>query len=112
MAELGVAAPQVVAHRLARIALAGPVLNSRDRKEFTGMVLEKQIAFFEAWAGTCSEILHWQQQFFFRFFTGAALHSHFSPTKRALIRITSKAIAPVHRKAVTNAKRLSRTKLR
>jgi len=43
LAELGVAAPQVVSHRLTRMALAGPALNARDRKEFTGMVVEKQL---------------------------------------------------------------------
>ena len=39
--DLGIAAPQVVAHRLARMALAGPVPSARDQKEFAGMVLEK-----------------------------------------------------------------------
>ena len=32
-AELAVAAPQVIAHRLARLALAGPAPSARDRVE-------------------------------------------------------------------------------
>ncbi|HEY1226452.1 MAG TPA: hypothetical protein VGF26_03960, partial [Ramlibacter sp.] len=47
-AELAFAAPQVVAHRLQRMAIAGPQLSGRDRKEFTGMVVEKQLAFTQA----------------------------------------------------------------
>ena len=33
-AELALAAPQVVAHRVARMALAGATPSERDRKEF------------------------------------------------------------------------------
>ena len=48
-AELAVAVPQVVAHRLTRMAIAGSVLSERDRKEFDLMVAEKQAAFTQAW---------------------------------------------------------------
>ena len=48
LAELAWAAPQVVAHRLGRMAQAGPILSDRDRREFTGMVVEKQLAFAQA----------------------------------------------------------------
>ena len=44
LVDLGIAAPQVVAHRLARMAAAGTTPSARDRREFTGMVLEKQTA--------------------------------------------------------------------
>jgi len=43
LAGLGFAAPQVIAHRLTRMALAGPTMSARDRKEFTGMVVEKHV---------------------------------------------------------------------
>jgi len=75
-AELAVAAPQVVAHRVARMAVAGPALSERDRKEFKLMVAEKQAALTQA------------------------------------IQAMAKVMAPVHRKAVANAKRLARTRLR
>jgi len=69
LAELGLAAPLVVAHRIARMALAGPLPSARDRLEFAEMVIDKQVAF-------------------------------------------AKGIAPVHRKAVGNARRLARTRIR
>ena len=48
-AELAIAVPQVVAHRVTRMAIAGPALSARDRKEFELMVAEKKSAFSEAW---------------------------------------------------------------
>src|SRR5580765_3268999 len=48
-AEIALAAPQVIAHRLTRMALSGPRLSERDRKEFALMVAEKNAAFTEAW---------------------------------------------------------------
>ena len=46
-AELAFAAPQVVAHRVTRMAIAGPSLSERDRKEFQRMGAEKTAAFSE-----------------------------------------------------------------
>jgi hypothetical protein len=40
-AELAFAVPQVVAHRVTRMALAGPSLSDRDRKEFLGNVCRR-----------------------------------------------------------------------
>ncbi len=48
--DLAVAAPQVVAHRLTRMAMAGANPSARDRREFTRMVSEKQTAFQQSWA--------------------------------------------------------------
>ena len=45
--ELAFAAPQVVAHRVTRMAIAGPSLSERDRKEFERMGAEKTAAFSE-----------------------------------------------------------------
>ena len=47
--ELMVAAPQVVAHRLGRMALAGPKPSAKDQREFHRMGAEKLAAFGEAW---------------------------------------------------------------
>ena len=47
--ELAISVPQVVAHRMARMALAGSPLSARDRREFTGMVNEKLVAFWQSW---------------------------------------------------------------
>ena len=112
LAELGFAAPQVVAHRLTRMALAGPTLSPRDRKEFTGMVTEKQAAVAQAWMGMFAEGVRLQQQFAFSLLTGATPRMHAARAKSAASRIASAGLAPIHRKAVANAKRLARTKLR
>jgi hypothetical protein len=110
--ELGFAAPQVIAHRLTRMALADPALSARDRKEFTGMVLEKQTAVAQAWMGMLAEGVRFQQQFALSLLTAATPRQHAVRTKRAASRMASAGLAPFHRKAVANAKRLGRTKLR
>lgn len=48
-AELAFAAPQVVAQRVTRMAIAGPSVSEHDRKEFQSMGAEKTSAFFESW---------------------------------------------------------------
>ncbi len=112
LAELGLAAPQVIAHRLARMALAGPTLSTRDRKEFAGMVSEKQAAVAQAWMGMFSEGVRSQQQFALSLLTGATPRQHAARVESAASRIASAGLAPLHRKAVANARRLARTKLR
>ena len=112
LAELGFAAPQVIAHRLTRMALAGTTISARDRKEFSGMVMEKQTAVAQAWMGMFAEGVRLQQQFALSLFTGATPRQHAARAKSAASRIASTGLAPFHRKAVANAKRLARTKLR
>ena len=59
-ADIAVAAPQVIAHRVTRMALAGPLPDARDRKEFTGMVQEKQLAFAQSFLAWNTAVLRWQ----------------------------------------------------
>ena len=49
MMELAVAVPQVVAHRVTRMALASPTPSARDQLEFKRMSDEKMDAFQESW---------------------------------------------------------------
>ena len=112
LAELGVAAPHVIAHRLTRMVLAGPTISARDRKEFTGMVAEKQAAVAQAWTAMFAEGMRLQQRLALSLFTGATPRQHAARAKSAASRIASTGLAPFHRKAVANAKRLARTKLR
>lgn len=114
-AELAVAVPQVVAHRVARMALASPQLSARDRKEFQGMVREKQLAFGQAWMAMAMEAARINQQLLSSFFLWP--WSSMKPSSARLYRtaaqsILAKGIAPVHKKAVANARRLARTRLR
>ena len=119
--ELALAVPQVVAHRLLRMAHAGPHLSARDRKEFARMVAEKNEAFGEAWQAMAAHGARAQQAFgasLFDSFLAIARGRRPSPARsvaqlqHAAFGVLGKGLAPVHRKAVANAKRLARTRLR
>jgi hypothetical protein len=121
-AELALAVPQVVAHRVLRMAHAGPHLSARDRKEFARMIAEKNSAFGESWHAMALQTLQSQRAF------AAALALAATPPRsarpnsvaqalatqfqQAALAVLGKGLAPVHRRAVANAKRLARTRLR
>jgi len=119
--ELAVAAPQVVAHRVMRMAIAGPTLSERDRKEFNLMVAEKKTAFAEAWQVMAVQSVRANQTLAASFFRSmwspggwgnASAGKMAAQVQGAALGVLEKGMAPVHRKAVANAKRLARTKLR
>ena len=119
--ELAFAVPQVVAHRVTRMALANPRLSPRDRKEFERMVAEKNSAFAESWRAMAAQAAVANQALaasFFQSFLAVARGKKPSAAAtagqlhKAALGVLGKGLAPVHRKAVANAKRLSRTKLR
>ena len=115
--ELGVAVPQVIALRAARIAAAGASPSARDRKEFYRMGAEKIAAVNEAWNAMAVQAFWANQKLAVSF-----LHSLWFPWARptfsampASRRLTSagldilgKGMAPIRRRAVANAKRLGR----
>ena len=117
-AELAWAVPQVVGHRLAGIADASAFRTARGRKELVRMVAEKQAAFGESWQAMAMEALRSQHAF------AAALARAATPSparrkgggafalhlelQRAALAILGQGLAPVHRRAVANAKRLGR----
>ena len=115
-AELAFAVPQVVAHRLLRMANAGPHLSARDRKEFARMIAEKNSAFGESWTAMALQAL--QSHRAFAATTPAspraapAAHALATQLHHAALAVLGKGLAPVHRRAVANAKRLARTRLR
>jgi hypothetical protein len=118
--QLAVAVPQVVAHRLTRMALAGRKPSARDRREFHRMGAEKIAAFQESWLAMYAEAWRLQQK--------AALNAMqalwmpwLAPRRRgtplerwqrATLGVLGRGMGPVHRRAVANAKRLARTRLR
>jgi hypothetical protein len=119
--ELAVAVPQVVAHRVTRMALAGPKLSARDRKEFERMVAEKNAAFGESWHAMAAQAALANRALATSFFRSAlSLSRGKKPSaaaataqlRKGVLGVLGKGFAPVHRKAVANAKRLARTKLR
>lgn len=109
LAELAFAAPQVVAHRVTRMALAGPAPSARDRREFHQMGAEKLAAAGEAWFAMWVQAFHAQQQLALGMLKTAALPSTAALT-RAGLGVLGHGMAPVHRRAVANARRLAKTK--
>ena len=67
-AELSIAVPQVVAHRMARMALAGKTLSERDRVEFDLMSSEKSAAFVESWQAMTVQSMRANQALSMSFF--------------------------------------------
>ncbi|MGA0611545.1 polyhydroxyalkanoate granule-associated phasin [Caldimonas sp. KR1-144] len=118
--ELSVAAPLVVAQRMARMAAAGTAntLSARDRREFTRMGSEKLQAFQESWQAMGLQA--WRAQFTFaqawmadvsRLWLGGVPFVRWpdaTPWAKASARWIGAGLAPVHRRAVANARRLGR----
>ena len=119
--ELGMAAPQVIAHRMARMAAAGTPLSARDRAEFQRMSIEKLAAINEAWSAIAGQAFIESQNFGLMLMqslcfpwmrpapTAKSMSRHWN---RAAASILGKGMAPLHRRAVANAKRLRRIKSR
>ena len=117
--ELAFAVPQVFAHRVTRMALAGPRLSDRDRKEFERMLHEKHAAFARAWGDMAMHSFQANQAFAasmvpffltpFSYTRAAALAA--AHVQDATIGVLNKGLAPIHRKAILNARRLAKTRL-
>jgi hypothetical protein len=119
--ELGVAVPQVIAYRVARMAIAGASPSARDRKEFHRMGAEKITAVNEAWNAMAVQAFRENQKLTLSFMQSLwfpwvrpkpSVKSASSQLRNAALGILAKGMAPVRRRAVANAKRLGRTKLR
>ncbi len=118
-AELAMAVPQVIAHRMMRMALAGPMPSVRDCKEFQMMVNEKHTAFARAGWEMAMASFHSNHavaasmfNLFFNPFSKKSSAAVGANIRNATIGVFNKGLAPVHRTAVSNAKRLAKTKLR
>lgn len=134
MWEIAVAAPEVVAHRTARMAKSGPTRSSADRRELARMTQEKFEAFGESASAMAAEIVRanlalwpsvlrgggtlpspmWMPTTRVssrRFASKSALAAAAVPriVSSAASRVLAKGVAPVHRRATANAKRLRRT---
>ena len=122
-AQMVAAVPQVVAHRVGRMMTAGVVPNGRDQQEFYLMGAEKVAAFHESWMAMSRQTFAAQQQFalwwmqtWWKVALGGWMHP---PTLSSLsngasrnlmngwLDVTLCGVAPVHRRAVANARRLN-----
>jgi hypothetical protein len=108
-AEISMAAPQVVAERLGRMAQHGFNPSARDRKELYTMSAEKVAAFSQSWTAMFGEMFRIQQRMLGAAFTPFAWPPR-APSGATLARSASsvlgKGLAPVHSNVVANAKRL------
>ena len=126
LAELAIAAPQVVAIRTSRMLAAGANPGVVDRAEFSQMSNEKVHAFWESMLGMAAQTVKSNQQYlrtaaqtWLRMWTtpwwlGArpALSPFaFMPSRRqqnvAAAKLVAAALAPVHKRATDNATRLA-----
>lgn len=118
-AELAFAAPQVMAHRLTRMALAGPTLSERDRKEFHLMGMEKLGAFTAAWQQMALASVTSSQTLAIQMWTawwapwlgGRRANTVNRQLQQAALGVLGKGLGPIHAKATANARRLGSTPL-
>lgn len=124
-AQMAVAVPQVIAHRVGRMMAAGVVPNGRDQQEFYLMGAEKVAAFGESWTAMSWQAVTAQQQFamwwmqtWWKVALGGWMNpptlQHLSSSAQqrvftSMLDVASQGMAPVHRRAVANARRLNRT---
>jgi hypothetical protein len=116
-AELAIAAPQVIAHRTLRMAMAGASPSARDRNEFHRMGAEKVAAVAESWNAMAFQAFRANQQLALScmqsfWFPWLGVRSPSRQMTNAALGILGKGMAPIHRRAVGNARRLGRAKRR
>ena len=140
LAELAVAAPQVVAARSARMLVAGSTPAKADVTEFSRMWTEKGAAFWESAFATGVQMVRVNQEYartaamqWWRLWTtpwwfgalrpmsrfaGLVPRTGVLPVpsagqrRRAGVRLADAGLGPVHKRATANARRLARTRRR
>lgn len=117
-AQLALAVPQVVGHRVTRMMNAGTVPDARDLRELSLMGSEKAAAFAESWFAMCIEIMRANERLAFTlaaswwnaWFSPAGFGRHPRQLQSVASGVIAKGIAPVHRAAMANARRLGNAK--
>ena len=103
------------------MALAGHRPSARDQREFQMMSDEKTAAFKESWGAMAAASMRANQQLATSVMTTVLFPwSKYSATPdvlasqyhQAAMGVLDKGMAPVHRRAVANAKRLKNTRLK
>jgi hypothetical protein len=99
------------------MARAGATPSARDQREFWLMGSEKVLAFYQSWFAMFAEAGRINQQIALALFrawlmpwtaTVPSLGRSAARMHRAALDIANKGVAPIHRRAVANAKRLGR----
>jgi hypothetical protein len=116
-AELAVAVPQVMAHRLLRMASAGEKPSVRDRREFDRMIREKAAALCDSWVEMAWKSLEVNQRLALSVTRSWLIGSptavgHAKRVQRAGLEVLAAGLTPVHRQVTANARRLNRRRPR
>jgi hypothetical protein len=115
--DLSLAAPQVIAHRFARMALAGAAPTPHDLAEFQRMGTEKLTAFGAAWQAMGLAAARAQQSYLQALTRSLLTPWWLAPpdlgalarhANAAAVDVLAAGIAPIRHKAVGNARRLAR----
>lgn len=110
--ELAFGVPEVVARRVARVAMAGATPPASEREELLRMTNEKVAAFYEAWYGMALTV--WRANLHFLLSSAAwsmpwgaiGRRQRRRIVQRTAVDILASGVAPFHRRVVANAKRL------
>ncbi len=116
VSELAWAVPQVVNERITRMMFAGANPSSIDQREFNRMSEEKVEAFCESWMAMGQKMMVVQHEMMRDWIgsIGKFPGVGWTPAKMtqaaqsATLGVLGAGIAPVHSRAVSNAKRLKR----
>lgn len=106
--ELAFATPQVVAQRTARMARSGALPSRADQDEFLRMGSEKVDAFYQSWAEMW--MAGWRAPFDIARAATLTPASGYALLATSAMGVLSAGLAPVHKRAVSNAKRLARSR--
>lgn len=115
--QLAFAIPQVVTARLTKMALAGTAPSLKDQQELYLMGAEKVWAFYESWWAMSLEMAQKNQRLMEALFVNPwkALNpvKLMTPAKvqKNVLDVMNKGMEPVRKRAVANAKRLSKSKI-
>jgi hypothetical protein len=109
--ELALAVPQVLAYRSMGIARAQASPSLRDRKELYLMSTEKVAAFWESWNAMLVAMFHANVKLAMAsmsiWWSPRAVASRaYAQGRRSAFAVLASGLAPVHRRAVGNARRL------
>ena len=118
--ETALAAPQVITHRLTRMAIAGHNPTERDIQEFNQMWLEKVEAFYESWSGMMLQAMRVQQGIWqanlemvckpwWEPGSPAEMSASMTAFGNGVLGMWNKGLAPVHRRTVANVRRLAKS---
>jgi hypothetical protein len=115
--DLSIAAPQVIAHRFARMAQAGAAPTPRDLAEFRRMGTEKVTAFGAAWQAMGLATARAQRSYLQALTRTLLTPWWLAPpdlgalarhANAAAVDVLAAGIAPIRHQAVGNARRLAR----